>query len=621
MCSSFAGLRLIIRSFLPVVAFILCLTTMTIVPSLVWGPAAFAQSDDTPTPDEIDNMADPGGLPSTDDSGEPAPVKTKKKTAKKIVKKPVKKAVVKKPIKKTVVQPAAVKKPAKKVVKPAATKKKAESETDDVTLDEADSEEGESVSDTDAAESTEAETDDTESVLTAGRDPLKKMTDARELAVRVVGLGRISVTKAARKYVPKDLENRLVERLVQDLASKTYFEPQAIDGAFNLRTRASVLSAASKKGNADGLLVFEIGLEEIKGFLASASGRRIRTFDFKYRVGEVEEKNAVSILADRMIEGIVQAIPYRGYVTSTDKAGSATVNLGSNHAIKEGDILDLFEFRRPDFNSTHRFLLQVSVKKVVGPSESQVSVLASAPKGTRISPFAKVSFAIASTAPGAKNPPMIAATDHSAVSGRWWFGFGGEVDSYGAEAAAPQYESKVFKINSAPFFYAAAGNDLLTFKGAFGSGRSETETLGIFDFQGTYTIYQLGSAQSAWTISAGGRVFYINVTPNPGIVSALETTMIVSPMAEFRYQYVPRGRIRLVGIGEVFWPIYTSGASIGALPFAFGAGAGAGIQLAITAKFGFEVMGRIRYLRRPIDGQSGVQERQSILGAGLLFSF
>jgi hypothetical protein len=165
------------------------------------------------------------------------------------------------------------------------------------------------------------------------------------------------------------------------------------------------------------------------------------------------------------------------------------------------------------------------------------------------------------------------------------------------------------------------GNDVLTMRGAFGSGRSDTETLSFFDVQSTYAIFQLGGAQSAWTLGAGGRVFMITVTPNPGMLSALESTILVSPMAELKYLYVPRGRIRLSGIVEVFWPIYTTGAQVSALIFAFGAGGGVGMQIAVTEKFGIEVTGKLRYLRRPIDGQSGIQERQSMLGAGVIFAF
>lgn len=610
--------------------------TFPLLPLGGWGPAAYAQDEDTPTPDEIENMADPGGLPSTNtDEGLPSSSSDDAETgasdesvSEAPKKRPVKKKVQKKPVKKKALKSAAPQKkvtaPKKTAHKKTAHKKTAKKTKSEDEVDEDGAGEGAEVSTEDIAsdeESSDAsKSEASESVMTEERDPVKRMTNARELAVRVLAVGRISVLKSARKYVPKDLEVRLVERLVQDLAAKTYFEPQATDGSFNMRTRSSALAAVAKKGNADGVLVFEIGLEEIKGYLAASSGRRIRTFEFKYKVGELEEKNAVSILSDRLIEGFLQAIPYRGFVTSVEKR-TAKVNLGSNHSVKEGDLLDLFEFRRPNFNSTQRFLYRVRVRKVLGPSESQVELLESAPKDARIEPFAKVSFAVSSTAPTVNNPPMVMATDHSVVDGRWWFEFGGELVSYGADATAPQYESKTFRTTNTPFFFFAGGNDLLSFRGSFGSGRSDTETLGFFDASGTYTLYQFGSAQSAWTIGAGPRIFYIHVTPNPNTLSALESTIILSPMVEFKYQYVPRGRIRLVGTGEVFWPVYTSGADIGALPFAFGAGVGGALQLAITSKFGFEVFGKVRYLRRPIQGQSGVQERQSILGAGLLFSF
>ncbi|CAN5478588.1 hypothetical protein BH10BDE1_BH10BDE1_24270 [soil metagenome] len=611
---------------------------------VVRGPAAIglalasAQSEDSPTPDEIDNMGSPDGLPPMDDGTMPA-VKKKRPAPKRVAKptpRPTPKATPRPTPRPVIKKAAAISKqkisgdlpaaddeamlgepppnrklkarggkPAVKAASSKATGKKAKKRpAKKVETDEADGAD-------DAAESD----DETESSVTEERDPVRISSNARELAIRVVGTSKISVLKSARKFVPKDFELRLGERIVQELASKTYFEPQALDVAFDMRTRAKDLSAAAKKANADGLFVFEIGLEQINGYLSSVSGRRIRTFEFKYKVGEMDEKNVVSIISERIIEGLVQAIPYRGFVTSVDK-GTATVNLGSNHSVKAGDILELFEFRRPKFSATHKMLIDVQVRKVLGPSESEVAVLDSAPKGTRIEPFAKVSFSLS------KNPaPVVAATDHSVVSGRWWFGFGGEIESFGAEAAAPKYESRVFKVNGAPFAYAAAGNDVITLHASFGSAKSDTETLGFFDLQGTYVLYQIGSAQSAWTIAAGGRVFQIQVTPNPQVLSALESTTIVSPVAEFKYQYVPRGRIRLVGTGEVFWPIYTNGASVGALPFAFGAGVGGGMQIALTAKFGIEVSGKVRYLRRPIDGQSGVQERQSILGAGLVFSF
>lgn len=564
-----------------------------------WGPAAFAE-DDVPTPEEIENTADPGGLPSTDSDSPEAVVKPAQKKMKKAKRAaPAKKPPVKsKPSAKT--QPSRSQ-PAAQATAKATSKVNAISERKDPSKS-AD-EDDELV---EAEESAAIKAEQPEDL-----DPVQVRANARELSIRTMGLAKLAVLKSARRYVPQGLESRLSERLIQDLTAKTYFEPRPVDGPLSQASRSTVIQQAAKKNQIEGLLVLEIGLEEILGTLFTANGLPIKNFQVRYLVGELEEKNAVSLLSERIVEGIVQATPYRGFVTSVGK-GSATINLGSNHQIKEGDVLELFEFRRPNLNSTRRLIGEVVVQKVNGPTESVVGPIS----GRRFvaEPFAKVSFRVSKVM-------ATEATDHSIVSGRWWIGVGGQLQSLGAEAAAPKYESRLFKVNSTPFGSMAAGNDVWTFNGAFGSASSSSETLNFFDFQGLYSVYQLGGAQSAWNFSAGGRIFLINVVPLPNQLSALSSTTILSPVVEARYNYVPKGRVRLGFHSEIFWPVYTTGADLGALIFAFGAGAGVQLQLAVTSQLGVEVSGKLRYIRRPIDGQSGVQERQSILGAGLVFSF
>lgn len=570
-----------------------------------WGPAAFAEDEDVPTPDEIENMADPGGLPSTDSDTPGAVVRPSKKASSK-VKKPTKAQEKKAARAKAKAKPApkAKEKPVKRAPKPAAKAKAAAKKPAPPAAESAESD--------DELEADEAETND--EVVDEGpeeQDPVKISANAKELSIRVLGLSKIGVARSARRYVPAGLEARLSERLLQDLAAKTYYEPRAVEGALSVNARPGLIQQAAKKNQVEGVLTLEIGLEEILGTLATANGAKIKGFQFRYLIGEMEEKNAVSLLSDRIVEGVVQATPYRGFVTSLGR-GTATVNLGANHQLKEGDIVELFEFRRPNLNSTRRLIGEAIVQKVNGPSESVIGPLPG--KRFQAEPFAKVSFRVSQAM-------ATEATDHSIVSGRWWIGIGGQLQSLGAEAAAPKYESRLFKVNGAPFGYLAGGNDVWTLQGAFGSARSTSETLNFVDLQGLYSIYQLGGAQSAWNFSAGGRVFMINVVPLPNQLSALTTTTIVSPVVEARYNYVPKGRVRVGFHGELFWPVYTSGADLGALIFAFGAGAGVQMQLAVTSQLGVEVSGKLRYIRRPIEGQSGVQERQSILGTGLVFSF
>jgi hypothetical protein len=584
------------------VAIMLAFALSTIGSATPWGPAAWAQDDDVPTPDEIENTADAGGLPSTDDDSPDEVVKPAKKVKKQKPKskaKPQAKVAPKKSPPKAVEKKTPTKKIAKKV--PAKKVKKSGSKSSDADDESIDEEENNAEAPTEEEAASEPEE----------RDPVKISANAKEISIRTVALAKILVTREARKYVPAGTEARLSERLLQDLKSKTYFEPKPLEGAIDLRSRSGAIAAAAKKAGVNGVLIIEIGIEEILGTLSTVSGRKVKGFEFRFRVGELEEKNAVSILSDRIIEGIVQVTPYRGFLTSVSRS-SATVNLGSDHSVKEGDILELFEFRRPSMNSTRRLISEVKVTKVDGPSESTVGPIEG--RSFIVEPFAKVSYSISKTM-------AVEAIDHSVVSGRWWLGFGGQLVSFGAEAAAPKYESRLFKVNGAPFGYVTGGNDILTMRGAFGSARSETETLNFFDLEGLYSVYQIGGAQSAWNFSAGGRFLLINVVALPNALTALTSTNIISPMLEAKYSYVPKGRVRLGFTGEVFWPVYTSGADFGALIFAFGGGAGVNMQLAITSQLGVDVFGKLRYLRRPIEGQSGVQERQTLLGAGLVFSF
>lgn len=609
------------RVFRTFKALFLVFLLSTLGPLAAWGPAAWAEDDDAPTPDEIENTADAGGLPSTDDDRPDADVKPSVK-AKKTKAKPKAKPGVKPPTKprpkpkakalrkKSPPKPGGKRSAVTKVGKKTPdklSKKSASGNTDD---DEILDEDDEEVSATNEVD-TNTEIDDGSDSEPVERDPVKMSANAKQLAIRSLALAKILVSRQARKFVPAETEARLSERLLQDLKSKTYFDPKPLDGAVDLRSRSGSISAAAKKAGVDGVLILEIGLEEILGSLSTVSGQKVKGFEFRYKVGELEEKNAVSILSDRIIEGIVQVTPYRGFLTSVSRA-TAKVNLGSDHSLKEGDVLELFEFRRPNMNSTRRLISEVVVKKVDGPAESTVGPI----EGRRfiVEPFAKVSYSISKTM-------AVEATDHSVVSGRWWLGFGGQLVSFGAEAAAPKYESRLFKVNGAPFGFVSGGNDILTFRGAFGSARSDSETLNFFDVEGLYSVYQMGGAQSAWNFSGGGRVLLINVVALPNALSALTSTTIVSPVLEAKYSYVPKARVRLGLTGEVFWPVFTSGADIGALIFAFGAGAGVNLQLAMTSQLGLDVFGKLRYLRRPIEGQSGVQERQSLMGAGLIFSF
>jgi len=623
---------------------------------------AQAQDEDTPTPDEIENMADPGGLPSADS----ADMNSADMDA------PVRKTIKKKANSKKSVKVKAKTKPQRKVKKtkntddeeldienePPPKKSKAVSKPKPAPLAEPPVEKPVDKSDeqaevevvppspepTETANASPAATPgplsdeeraasafEDEKLLKTQRAPMvpepldvksPEKVVSNDLAFRTVAVPPIAVAKTARKFIAKDFEKKLRDRILLDIKTLTYVQPtlaaEPLKGGMLSSERPNkVIGAYIKKAAVDGLLYVQLGLEEINTTIVSKSGRLIRTFQVKYRVAELDEKDPEIVLSQRVVDAFVLSVSYKGYVIKTDKGGAlAHLNLGSAHGIKVGDLLGLFEYRGGTLQSTRRSLLNVEVKEIVGPSECIVVPEKATKFGRRdrIPPVAFVSYDKPKTI-------SVSAEDKSIVSGRWWVSAGASVESYGAEAAAPKYESRVFKVNSTPFGTFGFGNDDITAHAGFGSAASSSETLRFFDVQATYALYQYGASQTAFIVSGGGRLLMIDVVPVPGAISALSSTNVLSPMAELRYQYVPRGRVRLIGIGEVFWPIWSTGADLGSLIFAFGGGVGGSLQLALTERFGLEVFGKARFLRRTIDGMSGVQERQSSMGAGLIFSF
>lgn len=640
------------RSFFGILVLALAVASIVFFLDLV--PAS-AQEEDTPTPDEIQNMADPNGLPSVDgveeDVQERKTVKKKtksKKSDKSKVKPRPKAKKEKKAEEETldsekelentnlVTSPTPV--PSSRLEKPAEHSDESTESVVEVEVVPPGAEPAASAkaslpatAGTMSDEERAASAFEDEKLLKTQRSPLvpepqaaksPETTVTNDLAVRVVAVPPIAVAKAARKFLSKDFEKKLRDRLALDIKTLTYTQPTLVaeplkGGVLSSERPNKAIGAYIKKAAVDGLLYVQLGLEEINTTIVSRSGRLIRTFQVKYRVAELDEREPEINISQRVIDKFVLSISYKGYVIKLDKGGTiAHLNLGSTHGIKVGDLLGLFEYRGSTLQSTRRSLLNVEVKEIVGPSEcivvpEKVSKLGGR---DRIPPIAFVSYDKPKTI-------SVSAEDKSIVGGHWWISAGASVESYGAEAAAPKYESRVFKVNSTPFGTFGFGNDDITAHAGFGSAASSSETLRFFDLQATYALYQYGASQSAFILSGGGRLLMIDVVPVPGMISALSSTNVLSPIAEFRYQYVPRGRVRLVGVGEVFWPIWSTGADLGSLIFAFGGGVGGSLQLALTERFGLEVFAKVRFLRRTVDGMSGVQERQSSMGAGLIFSF
>jgi hypothetical protein len=90
---------------------------------------------------------------------------------------------------------------------------------------------------------------------------------------------------------------------------------------------------------------------------------------------------------------------------------------------------------------------------------------------------------------------------------------------------------------------------------------------------------------------------------------------------EARIDRIIRGPVRGFIDASAYFPIFVSGIDTGALLFSYGIGGDAGLSLDLSQRLFIDVGGRFHLIRRPVEGQSSVQENYTELFADLGFRF
>ncbi|GEM_PF-3784694 len=409
----------------------------------------------------------------------------------------------------------------------------------------------------------------------------------------------------------------LVSDLASQLSAKTYLLAQSIDIADFPRldeadgapVQRGKFKTWSTQYRVDAFLVVQEVELSLRWTLFSSRGHVLLsgTLGLQNNLSAVSDAD-LKALSEPTVDRLVSLFPYRGFVTRVE-GGRVVINLGERHGIRIGDRLQLLTYSGRRFDSVLKRLGVVEVDKLMGSSQSEAII-----DGQFVVPiYAKVGFQ-APTQVNLAAQTLGAGTD-------WALTVGGELVGFAGDAAEARFQPKVFRFNATPFGVLGLAYKDNMVRSHFGSVRSDTETLNLFEVWALHNWKTWGGDRSALLMSLGVRYFSLQVVPKVGATTSLESGSVLSPMLELRYNMVSRGLIRLFVLGEAFYPLLSTGGSSSGLSFAFGGGAGAGAQLSLTPRLAVEVAGRSRYFRRPVEGLSGVQERQNTVGGTLIFRF
>ncbi len=430
-----------------------------------------------------------------------------------------------------------------------------------------------------------------------------------EFAVRRVGVLFRGRSAAKGQSLASDLASQLSAKtylLAQSIDIADFPRLDELDGAPVQRVKFKTWSTQYR---VDAFLVIKEVERSLRWTMFSSRGHVLLsgTLGLLNNLSAISEKDLKAI-SEPTVDRLVSLFPYRGFVTRVE-AGRVVINLGERHGIRIGDRLQLLTYSGRRFDSVLKRLGVVEVHKLMGNSRSEAII-----DGQFIVPiYAKVGF---------QTPTQVNLAAQTLGAGTdWALMVGGELVGFAGDAAEARFQPKVFRFNATPFGVLGLAYKDNMLRSHFGSVRSDTETLNLFEVWALHNWKTWGGDRSALLMSLGVRYFALQVVPKVGATTILEPGSVLSPMLELRYNMVSRGLVRLFVLGEAFYPLLSAGGSSSGLSFAFGGGAGAGAQLSLTPRLAVEVAGRSRYFRRPVEGLSGVQERQNTVGGTLIFRF
>jgi hypothetical protein len=425
----------------------------------------------------------------------------------------------------------------------------------------------------------------------------------RETAVRRLGVVPFSVQKDSGIAPAQD--DQLVRQVANDLSAMSYVDATPIDGSTKRSARAALLKSVAD-ANLDGVLIGEVASDHFTGVILSRSGDTLAKFDLPLG-SSLANESQVKAFSKAIIDEVARAIPYRGFVTRQTGDDRYEINLGKSQGILKGQRFRLFDFTTSSFKSDRRDMGEV---EVVDVAESTATV---EPTGlaSEIKPFMKIGFN--EKAHGMSIPQQV-ETRGFAVLGGGLLNISGSGD--------PKYVDRAYNVSSTPGFLLGGGwnkfSTEILFAQASGDQTDLVYTEILVDDQILETAF---GGLNRFSVLAGGRINRVSITTKRGVVTPLESTTSVSPQLVARLDRIIKGPVRGFIDASAYFPIYVSGMQTSALLFSYGIGGDTGLSLDLSQRLFLDVGARYHLIRRPVEGQSSVQEILTEFFADLGFRF
>lgn len=428
----------------------------------------------------------------------------------------------------------------------------------------------------------------------------------KETSLQTIGITPFFIQKSLGSEVSPAQTIAVAKQVVAELSAKSYLKATYIEGSgLSAQAREQLVSNLSS-ANLDGAVTGDLSPEGVNFFVISKSGLRLGSGQVQVRLRLVKDAT-LKALASNIVDEIVRAIPYRGFLTREIEDGVFELNIGTDHGIAKGQKLRVFDFAESNLTSNKVDKGEVEVTEVTA-NTSTVEVTSN---NHQVKPYYKVGF-------DERARGMVVNTQ---TPTRGYGLIGGQLISV-TGTSDPNFADKSYNMKATPGLVLGLGWNKTSLRAILAQARNEDVDLVFTEIIGYYRLWEKMNGFNTFTLSAGARFARFGVTTKRTVTTPLESSTSLAPAIEGRLDRLISGPVRAFVAGNLYYPMFNTGNGAStALIFAYGAGGEIGAALDLTPRVSLEVGAKTHFIRRPVSGQSAVQERYSQVFADVIARF
>lgn len=429
---------------------------------------------------------------------------------------------------------------------------------------------------------------------------------ARETALRKIAITPFLVQKPLNSEVTPQQAQELAQQISRELSLKSYFKSEVVEGSGLSRSGREELVKRMRASDVDAVVTGALSQTGATFFMISKNGERLVSTEVPMRLRLVKP-GTLKTLGSEIVDEIVRSVPYRGFLTKEIEDGVFELNIGSDLGVAKGQKFRVFDFGTSDLKSSRIDRGEVEVIEV----QPGTSVVETTSNNHQLKPFMKIGFD--EYARG-----MVVQTQ---TPTRGYGLIGGEMISVSG-SSDPQFADRSYNMKSTPGLALGFGWNKTSIRAVLAQARNDDVDLVYTEVVGLYRLWDKTNGFNSYSLSAGARIARFGVTTRRAVITPLESSTSFAPAFDVRWDRLIGGPVHLFVGGNLYYPMFNSGNGAGSsFIFAYGAGGDFGASIDLSQRLSLDFGAKVHFIRRPIEGQSAVQERYSQLFADLIARF